>query len=335
MILEVTNQKMLHFIMGNDILAIKKIIILESIHEDALEILKNATDISIFENYKNNVDINTWGAFDAVITRGIGKVNKELMDSCPNLKVAARCGVGLDNVDVKEATKRGIKVVNAPGSNANTVAEHTVALILMLQRNLYEGINEVKSGNWASRNTFKSDVVGEKTIGIFDLGNIGLKVANIAKALGMNVIYWSKSMKKVDYQYVTKEELYSKSDIISIHLPLNAETENLFKESIFEKLKPNAILVNTARGQIVNKNDLVNALNSGKLKGYGSDVPTSPPPDANDALINHPRALITAHVSSLTATTYRNMCVSTVNNVLAILRNESPQEGCIFNLKDL
>ena len=100
-------------------------------------------------------------------------------------------------------------------------------------------------------------------------------------------------------------------------------------------MKPNAILINNARGNIVNKNDLIEALETGKLAGYGADVPTSPIPTVNDKLISHPNALITAHISSLTATTYRNMCVNTVNNVISILQNQPPQEGCIFNWKAL
>lgn len=311
------------------------ILLLESVEDSALQILENQTDIAIFKNYESQVSIEDLSKIDAVITRGLGQVNLALMDACPNLKVAARCGVGLDNVDVKEATKRNIKVVNAPGSNANTVAEHTIALILMLQRNLYEALNDVKSGNWAARSKFKSDEVGEKTIGILGLGNIGQKVAKIAKALGMRVIYWSQNKKDMPYEYVSKEELLKESDIISVHIALNQETEKMFNSETFSKIKPNAILVNTARGQLIDKQALIDALNSEKLGGYGADVPTSPAPTADDPLISHPKALITAHVSSLTATTYKNMCVSTVNNVLAILRNQPPQPKCIFNQNEL
>jgi D-3-phosphoglycerate dehydrogenase len=313
----------------------KNILLLETIADEAYQILTEAADIEIFEAYKTPATQEILKNMDAIITRGIGQVNNQLMDACPKLKVVARCGVGLDNIDVKGATQRKIKVVNAPNSNAKTVAEHTIALILMLQRNLYEAIQDVKNGNWAARNTFKSDEVGGKTIGILGLGNIGMKVAKIAQALGMNVVYWSKSKKDVDYQYLTKEEIFRKSDIISIHLPFNTETENLINAETLKIMKPNAILINTARHQIVNKNALMEALNTEKLAGYGADVPISPIPDKDDALITHPKVLMTAHVSSLTASTYRYMCLTTVNNVLAILRGQAPQENCIFNLKEL
>ena len=313
----------------------KNVLLLETIADEANQLLTEAEDIKVYTAFAGLPPAEVLGNIDAVITRGLGQVNHQLLDACPNLQVAARCGVGLDNVNVSEASKRKIKVVNAPGSNASTVAEHAIALMLMLQRNLYQALNDVKSGNWAARSAFQSDEVGEKTLGILGLGNIGLKVAKIAEALGMRVIYWAKSPKEVSYQHVSKEELLATADIISIHLPLNAETENLINTEALASVKPSCIIINTARGQIVNKAALVDALNTGRLAGYGADVPTSPPPAADDPLIAHPKALITAHVSSLSATTYRNMCVSTVNNVLAILREQAPQPGCIFNLKDL
>ncbi|HPH17265.1 MAG TPA: NAD(P)-dependent oxidoreductase [Haliscomenobacter sp.] len=313
----------------------KNVLLLETIADEANQLLTEAEDIKVYTAFAGLPPAEVLGNIDAVITRGLGQVNLQLLDACPNLEVAARCGVGLDNVNVSEASKRKIKVVNAPGSNASTVAEHAIALMLMLQRNLYQALNDVKSGNWAARSAFKSDEVGEKTLGVLGLGNIGLKVAKIAEALGMRVIYWAKSPKEVSYQRVPKEELLATADIISIHLPLNAETENLINTEALALVKPSCIIINTARGQIVNKAALVDALNIGRLAGYGADVPTSPPPAADDPLIAHPKALITAHVSSLSATTYKNMCVSTVNNVLAILREQAPQPGCIFNLKDL
>ncbi len=311
------------------------VLLLESIAPEAYELLLADESVVPFNDFERKYDADTLQKIDAIITRGIGKVNVDLIDACPHLKVIARCGVGLDNVDVKYASIRKIKVVNAPGSNAATVAEHTIALALMLQRNLYQAINDVKNGNWTARNTFKSDEVGEKTIGVLGLGNIGLRVAHIAQALGMKVIYWSKSKKDVDYQYVSQEQLLSQSDIISLHLQLNTDTENLINTAALKLMKHNSILINTARSQLIDKTALLNALNTGKLAGYAADVPTSPIPDSTDALITHPKTLITAHVSSLTATTYRNMCVKTIKNVLAILHNELPQTDCVYNRNEI
>ncbi|NBU35004.1 MAG: phosphoglycerate dehydrogenase [Bacteroidetes bacterium] len=311
------------------------ILLLETIEKESFEWLSNDENIHLYKAWEGmpaSVDLEK---MDAVITRGIGQVNKALYEACPKLQVAARCGVGLDNVDVKEATKRGIKVINAPGSNASTVAEHTISLMLTIQRNLFEALSEVKKGNWASRSTFKSDELSGKTLGILGLGNIGLKVANIASAFGMNVIYWSPTEKNVSYNLVDKKTLFQTADIISLHLPLNEETNGMINKEVFNLMRTGAILINTARGPLVEREALLNALDNGKLTGYAADVPFSPPPTAEDALISHPKTFITAHVSSLTATTYKNMCMSTVRNVLAVLRGNTPSQGCIFNASAL
>lgn len=311
------------------------VLLLETIEDESFELLKNEKDIQLHLAWEGMPAADILEGIDAVITRGIGQVNRALYDACPNMKVAARCGVGLDNVDVVEASKRGIRVINAPGSNASTVAEHTISLMLTIQRNLFEALSAVKNGQWASRSTFKSDELNGKTLGIIGLGNIGLKVANIAAAFGMKVIYWSPSKKEVPYLLVDKETLFRSADFISLHLPLNAETKDIIDEEVFNKIKRGAILINTARGALVNRDALLSALDTGKLAGYGADVPFSPPPTADDALISHPKSFITAHVSSLTATTYKNMCLSTVKNVLAVLHGQTPDPYCIFNATSL
>ena len=311
------------------------VLLLETIENESFELLKNEKDIQLHLAWEGMPAADILEGIDAVITRGIGQVNRALYDACPNMKVAARCGVGLDNVDVAEASKRGIKVINAPGSNASTVAEHTISLMLTIQRNLFEALSAVKNGHWASRSTFKSDELNGKTLGIIGLGNIGLKVANIAAAFGMKVIYWSPSKKEVPYLLVDKETLFRSADIISLHLPLNEETKDIVDEEVFNKMNQGAILINTARGALVNRDALLSALDTGKIAGYGADVPFSPPPTADDALISHPKSFITAHVSSLTATTYKNMCLSTVKNVLAVLHGQAPDPQCIFNATSL
>lgn len=315
----------------------KNILLLESIAPEALKILKNAPDINLHfgfdEETKESIVENT--EIHGIITRGIGKVDAELMNACVQLEVAARCGVGLDNLDVNEASVRNIKILNTPGANANTVAEHALGLMLILQRNLFEALNDVKSGNWAARSSFKSDELNQKTIGILGLGNIGLKVATLAQAFGMKVIYWSKSPKDVAFESVSQEEIFQQADVISLHLALNSETEGIINAENLAKCKTSALIINTARAQLINQADMVQALNTNSLAGYGADVPMSPPPTKDNELISHPKALITAHVSSLTAGTYIDMCVTSVENVLGVLRNQNIDSKYIFNLKDL
>lgn len=312
------------------------ILLLETIADEALRMLQNAPEAHLFFAYEQPLDqIVEQNQIDAVITRGKGQVNRQLMDACPQLKVATRCGVGLDNVDIKEATARKIKVINAPGVNAATIAEHTISLMLMLQRNLYKSISEVKAGNWEWRNNFVGDELNGKTIGILGLGNIGKRVAKIADALDMKIVYWNDRKEDVPYSFLPFEDVLRQSDIVSIHLPLLAETASLINETALAMMRPNAILINTARGQIIDQTALLNALNNNTIAGFGADVLTTEPPAPNDPLLSHPKTLITAHVGSLTSTTYVNMCVQTVRNTLAVLTGESPEPQSIFNRREL
>lgn len=315
----------------------KNVLLLETIADEALNILTHAENIQIFTAYGDAplAKILSENAIHAVVTRGKGQVNKALFEACPDLQVAARCGVGLDNVDVKEATARKIKVVNAPGANASTIAEHTLSLMLMLQRNLYQSINEVKAGNWEARNHFQGDELNGKTIGILGMGNIGKKVAKLADAFGMKVIYWSRTKVENAYEFVSFEDILHQSDVISIHLPYLPETHHLIDEGAFSKMKPNVLLINTARGTIIDQTILYTALENKTISGFGADVLATEPPAPNDPLLTHPKALITAHVGSLTATTYTQMCVSTIKNVLAILSDKEPQIESVFNRKEL
>lgn len=318
----------------------KNVLLLETVADEAMELLNNAAsagEIEIFTAYgdKPIATILEENSIDAVITRGKGQCNKQLMEACPDLQVIARCGVGLDNVDVKEATSRKIKVVNAPGSNSSTIAEHAITLMLMIQRNLYESARQVKAGNWDWRNQFVGDELHGKTLGVLGMGNIGKRVAKLGDAFSMNVVYWDKFSVQSEYQGLPLEEVLKVSDIITLHLPLFEDTKNLIGEKELAMMKPNAILVNTARGALVDQKALVDALDNGTIGGFGADVLVVEPPAPDEPLLSHPKTIITAHVGSLTATTYKNMCVSTVKNVLAILSGKAPQPESVFNRKEL
>ena len=310
---------------------------METVADEAMSLLENAQDINILTGFdETSLEKHISGTrIDAIITRGKGQVRAALMNRLPDLKVISRCGVGLDNIDISEATKRAIKVVNAPNSNANTIAEHTISLLLLLQRNLYSALTMVKEGRWQERGTYVGDEVHGKTLGILGLGNIGKKVAKIADALGMKVIYWSAQKEDVPYSFESFETVLRKSDCISLHLPLTPETENLIDSEALKKMKPTALLINTARGAIIDQKAIFEALKNNKIGGFAADVLATEPPDEKDTLVSHPNTLITAHVGSLTATTYTKMCTMTVENTLAILRGKQPMENCIFNRNEL
>ncbi len=315
----------------------KTIILLETVAKEAMQLLKEASDMHIITGFdevslQKNIANTT---IDAIITRGKGQVREKLLNQLPHLKVISRCGVGLDNIDFAAATKRGIKVVNAPNSNANTIAEHTISLLLLLQRNLYGAITMVKEGRWNERGTYVGDEIHGKTLGILGLGNIGKKVACIADAMGMNIIYWSAQKEDVPYPFLSLEEVLKNSDALSLHLPLTTKTEHLINENALAKMKTTALLINTARGKIIDQKALSKALANKKIGGFAADVLAVEPPETNESLLQYPNTLITAHVGSLTATTYTQMCVMTVENTLKILRGEAPAPNCIFNRNEL
>ncbi len=314
----------------------KNILLLETIAPEAMALLRNAPNVEILMGLDpQSLQEHTKSHIHAIITRGKGEVRKVFLEQLTGLEVISRCGVGLDNIDVNEATAKGIKVVNAPNSNADTIAEHTIALLLMLQRNLYNAITMVKKNRWADRASYSADECNGKTLGIVGMGNIGKKVAKIATALGMNVIYWSANKEAVAYPFVDFDTLLSTSDSVSLHLPLTPKTEKLFGTSAFLKMKTTALLINTARGGIIDQEALLEALQNAKIAGFAADVLAEEPPAHNHPLIQLENVLITAHLGSLTRTTYTKMCTMTVENTLAILRNEPPIKNCIFNHKEL
>ncbi|GLR20185.1 2-hydroxyacid dehydrogenase [Portibacter lacus] len=304
------------------------VLMLETIADNAMEMLEQADDVSII--WESDLAGNE-SVVDGIITRGKGQVNEQLLTSLPNLKAVARCGVGLDNVDIPTATKHQIQVLNTPGENSATIAEHTISLLLMLVRHLYSSINDTKSGNWESRKNFGGDEIRGKTLGLLGMGNIGSQVAKMAELFGMKVIYANLDKVDVPYEYVTIDELIQQSDVISIHLPLTKSTSKMVDDSFLSKMKEGSYLINTARGGIIDEEALVEALNSGHIAGFAADVLAVEPPADNHPLVIHPSTLITAHVGSLTKLTFENMCVLSVENILSLLRGDYVDRKYRFN----
>lgn len=304
----------------------KNVLLLETVADEALAVLQG--NVNVFTGYDETSlqDVLSKVEVHAIITRGKKRIDKALMEACPLLQAVARCGVGLDNVDVTEATARKIKVINAPGSNAATIAEHTLALMLMLMRNLYTSVERVKQNNWDWRNQYAGDEINGKTLGILGMGNIGSRVARLGEAFGMKVLHWSRSS-----QTLPMEEVLRQSDIVSLHLPLDKDTEHIIGKAQLALMKPHALLINTARGALVDHAALLDALNANTLGGFAADVLPDEPPVQSLPVVQHARAIITPHSASLTASTYRQMCLSTINNVVAILTGGEPELTSVFN----
>lgn len=295
------------------------IVLLETIHPDAEALLAAHDRVILAES---PADLGTHIPYTdivAILTRGRGQIRRPLLEACPNLRVVARCGVGLDNIDVAVAQERGIAVERAPGSTTIAVAEHTILLILALARRLDHLASAVKVGSWAVRNAYEGHDLYGKTLGILGMGAIGQRVATLATAFGMDVCYWNRTPKALPYHQVDLPTLLQQADVASIHCALTPETHHLLGEWELALLKPTALLINTARGAIIDPVALRAALAANRLAGFGADVLDQEPPDPADPLLTHERVLITPHTSALTAETYRVICIQTVQNVLAVL----------------
>lgn len=313
----------------------KQVLLLETVSGEADQLLRNRAQVFDAGSPFRGGEIAKDHKIHAIITRGKGDVSRTLIEQCPDLEVIARCGVGLDNIDVDFATQRGIRVINAPGSNADTVAEHALALMLMLQRQLYPSISAVKNDEWSFRNAYQGDEIRGKTLGILGMGNIGKKVARLAGVFGMDIIYWDAMKQSLPYPALSLNEVLQQADLISLHLPLTGDTRNLINREALAMMQSHALLINTARGEIIEQEALTEALRQGQLGGFAADVLATEPPAADDPLPALPNVLITPHSASLTARTYNEMCVVTVRNTLDLLRGKEIEERYVFNRKAL
>ncbi len=214
---------------------------------------------------------------DAIIVRSATKVRKEMIDAAEKLKAIGRAGVGLDNIDVEYAKSKGIKVINTPGATSISVAELTIGLILAVMRKIAYADREMRNGAWPKKKCKGIEMYG-KTMGIIGIGRIGREVAKRAKAFGMKVIYYDvyrpdeSTEKELDIEFRELDVLVSEADVITLHLPLTPETKHLINKERIEKMKDGAIIINAARGGIVDENALYEALKSGKLYGAALDV---------------------------------------------------------------
>jgi D-3-phosphoglycerate dehydrogenase / 2-oxoglutarate reductase len=311
------------------------ILLLESLHPEAHEALTAAARLLSAEEPDAVRAILDREPVEAIITRGRGQVGRPLLQAAPRLRVVARAGVGLDNVDVGAASELGIRVINSPGSTTIAVAEQTMLLMAALVRGLYTSVHGVKTGDWEARRQYRGDDLAGKRLGLIGLGQIGQRVARLAAAYDMEVVYWNRREKDVPYRLVSLPELLAGADVVSIHVALAPETRHLIGARELEAIKPGAFLVNTARGAIVDQAAVVAALDSERLAGFAADVLEQEPPDPSDPILTHPKTVITPHTAALTDSTYRTMCLRTARNVIAALRDEPVEPGCVANEAEL
>ncbi|MGB3799195.1 MAG: NAD(P)-dependent oxidoreductase [Lewinella sp.] len=305
----------------------KTIYITEPIDERALKVLPN-DEYTLIMPEDEPAD---WEAIQAIVVRGQVQVDRKMIDRCPNLQVIVRNGVGVNNIDVEYATERGIQVLNVPGVNAATVAEHTLGLMLLTVRGMYRLIREVKADNYDYRQEYTGHELRKLTLGLIGKGDIGTLVAERAAVFGMDVIYTSRSEGDRSDGYRTMDELLSTADVVSLHLPLTDESRGTIDGQAFDKMKSGSYLINTARAEIVEEEALLAALDSGKLSGYASDLMVKGDEATVNRLVNHDRVIITPHAASLTELTYYELSERGLRHVQDFLAGKEIDGAYLVN----
>ncbi|MBW1974712.1 MAG: phosphoglycerate dehydrogenase [Deltaproteobacteria bacterium] len=261
--------------------------------------------------------------FDALVIRSATKVTSDVVNAGERLKVIARAGIGLDNVDIEAATRKGVVVMNTPEGNVITTAEHTIAMILAVSRNIPQANASLKSGKWEKKK-FRGKEVFNKVLGIIGVGRIGRVVADRAKGLKMQVIAYDPyispdAVEKLGIEAVDFDELLSRSDYITVHTPLTQETRNLINKDTFKKVKRGVFIINCARGGIVNEEDLAEAIKDGTVAGAAVDVFTSEPPPADHPLLQLDKVVVTPHLGASTEEAQENVAIAVADQVIDYL----------------
>jgi D-3-phosphoglycerate dehydrogenase / 2-oxoglutarate reductase len=266
-------------------------------------------------------DIDGYICGDDMITR------KVLEKARPKLKVLSKYGIGVDKIDVKACTEFGIPLLFTPGVNHTTVAEHTFLLLLALEKNLLFHTDSTRSGGWKRKTGHE---LLDKTIGIIGLGRIGKEVAIRARAFGMKVIafdvYWDEKFASSHEvkRAASVDEIYAASDYISLHTNLTPETRDMINAKAIAKMKKGVLLLNCARGEVVHTDDIVAALKSGQVGGYGTDVLDHEPPAADHPLLKLPNVVCTPHIASRTHESVQRQAVAAVTNLIRAMHGEKP-----------
>jgi len=283
-----------------------KVLVKEKIGDSGVELLKQHFDVDLGVDWSDEELSQRIGDYHGILIRSATKMTAELIEQARNLRVIGRAGVGVDNVDVEAATRRGIVVANAPESNVVTAAEHTMAMLLALARNIPQAHSSLTSGKW-ERSKFSGVELYEKTLGIIGFGRIGQLVAHRAKGFGMRVLAFDPFVSAERYRELgvekasSSDDVYAQADFITIHLPKTAETRNWIDADAFAKMKDGVRVLNVARGGLIDDAALKDALDSGKVGGAALDVFPSEPMTDYPLFEGYPNVVVTPHLGASTA----------------------------------
>ncbi|MBN1961982.1 MAG: phosphoglycerate dehydrogenase [Deltaproteobacteria bacterium] len=305
-----------------------RVLVSDKLAKEGLEIFNNAPGIKVDDKAgiaKEDL-LKIIGEYDALVIRSATKANAEIIAAGKSLKVIGRAGIGVDNVDLGAATRAGIVVMNTPDGNATTAAEHTIALMMSMARKIPQATASMKAGMWEKKK-FMGNELCNKTFGVIGLGNIGRIVADRAVGLKMRVIahdpfFDADAAAKLNVELVSLDDLVERADIITVHTPLTNATRGLISVKQIEHMKPGVLLVNCARGGIMDEAALLEGLNSGKIASLALDVFSKEPVAANDPLVMHEKVICTPHLGASTMEAQVQVAIDIANQIIAFARGE-------------
>lgn len=306
-----------------------KIVVERGVHPKAIAELEKSFEVRIHDRV---TEVPAEDRAAAAIIVRLTRVDGAVMGLYPGLKAIGRNGAGVDNVDVPEATRRGVAVVNAPGANAAAVAEYTIGAILVLHKSLLALNDACHRGEYAARKDFPTREVGGKTIGIVGFGNVGKLVGRLAKGFGMRVMAYDPYLSPEARRSLAGEAeftdelpaLLKAADFVTIHVPLVPETRNLFGAAEMKLMKPDAILVNVARGGIVDEAALADALSQGQLGGAALDVLLEEPFPKSHPLYGRKDVLLTPHVAGMAQEAMERISLTVAGDIARLFSGQRP-----------
>lgn len=304
-----------------------KFVMTQAVCPEGMQLLDGVAQVYVADNQDPNNYLDQMQDADALIVR-IAKCDGHAIENSPNLKVIGRTGVGYDTVDVKKATELGIPVVITPGANNRSVAEHAVAMMFALSKNLVEAQTEMCAGNWEIRGAKKAFELEGKTVGVIGMGAIGRETAKICQGCGMKVAGYDPFMSQEKIEalgatyYADYQQLLKDADIVTIHVPLTDGTRNMISKEQLSLMKKTALIINCSRGGIINEADLVQALKDGIIAGAGTDVYCNEPPKPDDPLLHCPNLIVSPHSAAQTREAVIKMAQMCVKGCLAVCRGE-------------
>ncbi len=311
-----------------------KVLVSDNISAKGVDILKNAgLQVDVKVGLSPDELKSIIGDYHALVIRSATKVTSDILAHANNLKVIGRAGSGLDNVDKNAATKHGIVVMNTPGGNTITTAEHTIAMLFAVARKIPQATASMTSGKWEKKK-FMGVELFNKTLGVLGLGRIGSEVARRCQGLGMNVIAFDpflsdEKAEEMGVEKVEIPELFKRSDFITIHTPLTSETKNIINAKTLSLMKDRVYIINCARGGIINEKDLLGGLNSGKVAGAAIDVFEKEPPE-NNPLVGHEKVVCTPHLGASTEEAQQNVAVAVAEQIRDYLINGTIRNAVNF-----